>query len=282
MNAAIDALAELLHGRSIAVLTGAGCSTESGIPDYRGEGTRKRARNPVKIDVFLRDPAARQRYWARSFLGWPKFAAARPNDAHRALASLERAGCVRGLITQNVDGLHQAAGSQRVIELHGTLAEVRCGGCGLRVDRRELQRTLESTNADLLDDGALAAPDGDADVAASTIERFRQVDCAACGGFLRPDVVFFGETVPADRVERGYALIEGCEALLVVGSSLAVFSGYRFVRRASDRGTPIAIVNLGESRGTAHAALSVEGKAGEVLPRLVERLAHDRHSLAST
>jgi NAD-dependent SIR2 family protein deacetylase len=268
----VGRLAELLDGRRVAVLTGAGCSTESGIPDYRGPETRRRARNPVKYRAFLSDAEARRRYWARAVVGWTRFAGKRPNPAHHALAALEAAGVVDGLVTQNVDRLHHAAGSLAVIELHGALAEVRCMECGAIELRERVQRRLLDLNPGWAELHAEMAPDGDAELPAELVSRFRVTDCEGCGGFLKPNVVFFGESVPREVVERAYRLVDDADALLVVGSSLAVFSGYRFVKRAAANGQPVAMVNLGESRGDAHATVVVRGRAGEVLPRLAATL----------
>lgn len=265
-------LVELLSGRRVAVLTGAGCSTESGIPDYRGPETRRRARNPIRFKEFVKSPEGRQRYWARAFVGWEKFANKQPNPAHHALAELERSGRLTGLITQNVDRLHHAAGSRDVVELHGALAEVRCLECGAVERRAELQRRLDARNPGWSSLRAEMAPDGDAELPMPLVEQFVVADCEPCGGPLKPDVVFFGEGVPRDRVERAYRAADAADALLVVGSSLAVFSGFRFVRRAVDRGQRIAIVNLGESRGDRYAHVRVEGRAGTVLPALAEAL----------
>ncbi len=265
----LAAAAALLRGRRVVALTGAGCSTESGIPDYRGPGTRERARNPVQYRAFVDDPRARQRYWARSMLGWPRFAAARPNDGHRAFAALERAGLLRGVITQNVDRLHHAAGSARVVELHGALAEVVCLACGAIEPRDALQRRLALLNPRWDADVELA-PDGDAELDAA--DGFRVADCLACGGVLKPRVVFFGENVPLGTVDRAFALLEEGDALLVAGSSLTVYSGFRFVRRAAERGVPVVVVNLGPTRGDPLAALRVDAPVGEVLPALVTAL----------
>jgi NAD-dependent SIR2 family protein deacetylase len=274
MEAQLEALVDLLKGQRVTVLTGAGCSTESGIPDYRGPGTRARARSPIQHQEFLARPEVRQRYWARSVLGWPHFSAARPNAAHRALARLEEAGVVAGLITQNVDRLHQQAGSRRVIELHGALAEVRCLGCEGRVPRTLLQEQLLALNAGFSPERAAELrPDGDAELPAEAVAAFRLVDCRDCGGVLKPDVVFFGGTVPRDTVDAAYALVDEADALLVVGSSLAVFSGFRFVRRAAERGMPVGMVNVGESRGDPYARVTVQAPAGLVLPRLADALA---------
>lgn len=267
-----SALVDLLRDRRIVVLTGAGCSTESGIPDYRGPKTRHKARNPVRYRAFCTDPEARQRYWARSAIGWPRFQAAQPNDGHRALAALEAVGHVAGIITQNVDGLHQAAGSRTVVDLHGALHEVECLDCRRITPRQRLQEHLLMLNPGWQQaDGALA-PDGDADVADARIRSFRVPPCGRCGGVLKPNVVFFGESVPASRVADAWAVFDEAEALLVVGSSLTVYSGYRFVRRAAERGTPVGMVNLGPTRGDADATVCVEARCGTVLPPLAGRL----------
>lgn len=271
-TADLGPLLDLLRGRRLAVLTGAGCSTESGIPDYRGPETARRARNPVQFKAFVSDPEARRRYWARSVVGWPRFRAARPNLGHAALAALERAGAALGLITQNVDRLHHAAGSRRVVELHGALHEARCLTCGARERRDDVQARLLEANPGYDVRAAELAPDGDAELPQALIDGFQVVGCLACGGDLKPDVVFFGEVVPRAVREAGQALLREAEALLVVGSSLTVFSGYRFVREARELGRPVAIVNLGPTRGDGDAQLRVDGRAGEVLPRLVEAL----------
>lgn len=267
-----DTLVDLLRGRSVAVLTGAGISTESGIPDYRGPETRRRARNPIQYRAFLGDDEARVRYWARSAIGWRRFAATQPNAGHHALAQLEAAGVVCGVITQNVDRLHQAAGSRRVIELHGALAEVRCLDCQA-VERRDgLQQRLDALNPGWSERAAEPAPDGDAEVAAGHTRAFRVPACRRCYGVLKPNVVFFGENVPRERVEAAYRVLGDAAVLLVVGSSLAVYSGYRFVLKAAEAGCPVAMVNLGPTRGDAQACVRVEGRSGEVLPRLAEAI----------
>jgi NAD-dependent SIR2 family protein deacetylase len=270
-NDTLSSLLGLVSGRRVAVLTGAGCSTESGIPDYRGPETRRRARDPLKYQAFLREPEARRRYWARSVLGWPRIASARPNAAHHALARMQRTGAIHGLITQNVDRLHRAAGSD-AIELHGALADVRCMDCGAMEDREALQRRLLELNPGWHTRHAELAPDGDADLPSEVVASFRVADCLACGGALKPHVVFFGENVPKERVEHAYAMVESADALLVVGSSLAVFSGFRFVKRAKERGLAVGIVNLGESRGDAHADVIVQARAGDALPWLADAL----------
>lgn len=266
-----DVLRSLIDGKRVCVLTGAGCSTESGIPDYRGPETARRARNPIRFEQFVSDAAWRRRYWARSSVGWLRMASARPNPAHLALARLEAAGTVNGILTQNVDGLHTRAGSRRVIELHGSMERVVCLSCGAREPRANLQIRLERANPGWrpADAGGLGiAPDGDADV--DDTDGFVPVDCLRCGGALKPDVVFFGESVPRERVGAARAMQAAADVLLVVGSSLTVFSGYRFVKYAHAAGQPVAIVNLGPTRGDALATVCVEARAGELLPRLVE------------
>jgi len=271
----IDALARFLSGQRVVVLTGAGCSTESGIPDYRGAG-RPPSRRPIQHDAFLRRPEVRQRYWARATVAWPRFSAAGPNAAHHALAALERQGTVAGIITQNVDRLHHRAGSQRVVELHGALAVVRCLTCASTEDRTALQARLLALNPDWSPGGVRAgadiAPDGDAEVEGDEVVSFRVPTCLACGGTLMPDVVFFGGTVPAEKVDEAWALIESAPALLVVGSSLAVYSGFRFVRGAAERGVKVAILNLGPTRADELSHLRLEARAGLVLPHMVDRL----------
>ncbi|HTJ83129.1 MAG TPA: NAD-dependent protein deacetylase [Polyangiaceae bacterium] len=269
------AIAALLRGKRVAALTGAGLSTESGIPDYRGPGTRDRARNPIQHREFVKSEAVRTRYWARAVVGWERFSAAAPNAGHFALAELERAGVVVGVITQNVDRLHHAAGSRRVIELHGALAEVRCLDCGAREARAAVQRRLLELNPGFDARRATVAPDGDADLPAELVAGFRLASCIACGGMLKPDVVMFGDNVPKPIVDAAFSLLDEADVLLVLGTSLAVWSGYRFVRRAEERGMPIAMVNLGESRGDAHATVRVEAGLGATLPLVCRALGHD-------
>jgi NAD-dependent deacetylase sirtuin 4 len=271
----IDPLLALLDGRRFVALTGAGCSTESGIPDYRGAG-RPALRHPIQHDAFVRQPEVRRRYWARSTLGWPRFSAAEPNAGHRALAALEHAGPLAGVITQNVDGLHHRAGSRTVVELHGALGWVSCLSCRAIEPRAELQQRLVAANAAWLEARAslaAARPDGDADLDAADIAAFAVADCGACGGVLKPEVVFFGGSVAEPTLSAAWTLFERAEALLVVGSSLTVYSGFRFVRRASERGIPVAIVNRGPTRADALAAVKLDAAVGEALPLLAARLA---------
>lgn len=267
----IASLAELLRGRRIAVLTGAGCSTESGIPDYRGDGFKPR-RRPLQYQAFVSEPTSRARYWAGSMAGWHRVFEAVPNPAHEAIAGLERAGVAVGVITQNVDGLHRKAGSERIVELHGSLARVKCLACRAIVSRATLQEKLVAMNADFLSPRVDPAPDGDADVGRERLDRFRVPECEVCGGVLKPDVVFFGENVPKPRVEDAFAILGEADALLVAGSSLAVYSGYRFVLDSTEQRRPVAIVNLGPTRGDTAAAVKVEAKLGEIMPALAALL----------
>lgn len=268
-DALADTLAEALAGRRPLVLTGAGCSTESGIPDYRGPGSRPRT--PIQYAEFRDRPEARQRYWARSAVGWPRFREARPNAAHLALAALERADRLAGLLTQNVDGLHQKAGHAEVVELHGALDRVRCLGCGAGYARDVVQGWILTANPGWTGEGA-DAPDGDAELDAVRAAGFVVPACPACGGVLKPDVVFFGENVPAPRVEAAWARLDAADALFVVGSSLTVWSGYRFARKAHEQGKPVLILNHGPTRADPLATRLADGMAGEVLPRLAARL----------
>lgn len=257
-----DDLIAALRGRRLLVLTGAGLSTDSGIPDYRGPSAPPRT--PMTYAEFRSGPAAQQRYWARSHIGWQHLHRADPNDGHRALAAMERSGRLSALITQNVDGLHQAAGSRQVVDLHGRISAVICLDCREVTERATLHQRLESANPGFGQGSSrLIAPDGDAIV--DGIETFRIVPCDSCGGVLKPDVVFFGENVPRERVELCYSLVEEAEALLVAGSSLTVMSGLRFVRAAQGRGIPVAIVNRGRTRGDELADLRVDAGCSEIL-----------------
>jgi NAD-dependent SIR2 family protein deacetylase len=240
------------------ILTGAGCSTRSGIPDYRdAEGQWKRAQ-PVTYQAFMGEEKTRRRYWARSLVGWRLIRQALPNDAHRALAEIEAMGKTEILLTQNVDRLHQAAGSARVIDLHGRIDRVRCMDCERRSPRDELQDELSALNADWLDLDATEAPDGDADLEGADFSSFVIPPCRRCGGVLKPDVVFFGENVPRDRVDAAFRHLDEADAMLIVGSSLMVYSGFRFVERAVSLGKPVAAVNLGRTRADALLTLKTE------------------------
>jgi NAD-dependent SIR2 family protein deacetylase len=269
--AAVENIVDILAARPLAALTGAGLSTDSGIPDYRGPGSPRRT--PMTYQEFLSGAQAQRRYWARSHVGWARMAHAAPNDGHRAFADLERTGALQGLITQNVDGLHAAAGSRALIDLHGRIADVICTSCGRGSPRVELQERLTAANPGFVEaarPAVEAAPDGDAELAAT--DGFRLVWCVACGGVLKPDVVFFGENVPRERVARAYAMVDAAGALLVAGSSLTVMSGLRFVRHAHKRGIPVVIVNRGPTRGDELADVRVDAGCTEVLTALAAAL----------
>jgi NAD-dependent SIR2 family protein deacetylase len=265
----LDAAVELLSGRSAAVLTGAGVSTDSGIPDYRGEGAAPR--NPMTFQQFLSDHSYRQRYWAGSHLGWRTFDAARPNEGHRALADLERRGAVNGVITQNVDGLHQRAGSGKVVDLHGTLDRVRCLTCDQFFARASIAERISRANPWLEQpDVVTINPDGDAEVRG--VERFEIPVCTVCGGMLKPDVVFFGEFIPAEKFREAEQLVHTSEGVIVAGSSLVVNSGIRLLERARRRRLPIVIVNRGATRADARATVKIDGGTSEVLRALADGL----------
>jgi NAD-dependent SIR2 family protein deacetylase len=262
----VTALADLVAAGGVVILSGAGLSTESGIPDYRGpSGAALRRHAPMTYQAFTRDVVARRRYWARSHLGWRTISRARPNAGHLAVAALERRGAVDGVITQNVDGLHTAAGSARVVDLHGRLDCVVCLSCGDHTPRSALDDRLRAANVEWRGTVGHQNPDGDADVPESDLDAFTVVDCGLCGGILKPDVVYFGENVPADRVAEGYGLVETARALVVLGSSLHVFSGRRFVMRAAQNGIPVAIVNQGATRGDDVAAVRLDAPLGATL-----------------
>jgi NAD-dependent SIR2 family protein deacetylase len=270
----VTALArELAAHQSWFVLTGAGCSTESGIPAYRDATGAWQHKAPIQLREFVESQAVRQRYWARSFVGFERIRAARPNPAHWALARFQRLGRQRVLVTQNVDGLHQKAGSEGVIDLHGQLAAVECLGCRTELDRQQLQARLLELNPSLLDQHLQATrPDGDAETGDLNVSELHVPECPRCGGVLKPAVVFFGETVPAARIATAYAALEQSDALLVVGSSLMVFSGYRFVRRAAKSGKPIVVVNTGVTRADPFASFKVAGSCSRLLEAAVSQL----------
>ena len=266
-------LTELVGGGAVVVLSGAGISTESGIPDYRGpSGASLRRHAPMTFQAFRDDPVARRRYWARSHVGWQLMRTATPNDGHRAVAALEDRGLVVGTITQNVDGLHQAAGSREVIDLHGRLDRVVCLACGATSTRASLRERLDEVNAAWRATVTAVNPDGDVDLPDEQLDGFVVVDCLECGGLLKPDVVYFGENVPVARVEASYSMLDDARLLLVLGSSLTVFSGRRFVLRAAKDGIPVAIVNDGPTRGDEVAALKLETPLGETLSVVVDGL----------
>jgi NAD-dependent SIR2 family protein deacetylase len=277
----LQALADLLADGRAVVLTGAGISTESGIPDYRGPTGVARKATPMTYQEFVGSAQAQRRYWARSFAGWPVMRRARPNAGHAAVARLEQRGLVNAVITQNVDRLHHAAGSGNVVELHGALDRVVCLACGAVSDRGRLQERLTAANpgfdvsmfADSDGDTAAVRPDGDIALVEAMVEAFRTVDCTDCGqGPLKPDVVFFGENVPKPRVAGCFELVDAARTLVVLGSSLTVMSGYRFVRHAHKRGMQVAIVNAGPTRGDGEATLRLDAPLGSVLPAVADLL----------
>lgn len=253
----------------LLVLTGAGCSTESGIPDYRDDDGGWKRNRPIMYRDFMAHAQMRRRYWARSLVGWRRFSRAAANDTHRALAALEHDGRLELLVTQNVDRLHQAAGSRRVLDLHGRLDRVRCTGCGRESAREALQGVLLQRNAEWASHDAGEAPDGDADLDHADFSGFDVPDCAACGGILKPDVVFFGESVPRARVETAMAAAERADAMLVVGSSLMVYSGFRFARTMAAAAKQIAAVNLGRTRADDLLALKVTEPCSRALAFLL-------------
>ena len=255
----------IAHHARLFVLTGAGCSTESGIPDYRDAAGGWKRPQPVMLQAFMSDPHVRRRYWARSLIGWSRFRRARPNAAHLALAELERSGRIELLVTQNVDRLHQCAGSGAVVDLHGRLDRVRCMECERLIDRGAFQLELLERNPEWAGFEAAEAPDGDADLEGRDFSGFDVPACHNCSGVLKPHVVFFGERVPPHRVERAMRALGRADALLVVGSSLMVYSGYRFAEAAARAGKPVAAVNLGRTRADELLALKIEQPCGEAL-----------------
>lgn len=270
--ASLDEVVAVCRGARLCVLTGAGISTESGIPDYRGPSAKPR--NPIQHRAFVTDPQMRARYWARSTLGWPRFRAFQPNPAHFALSALERAGRLTGLITQNVDRLHHKAATQDVVELHGALADVRCLACGAHETRDALQARLLERNPLAARWTYELAPDGDAEIPQAALDGFEVPDCLTCGGLLKPDVVFFGDNVPPARVDECYRRVDDADALLIIGSSLHVYSGFRFARHAHQRGTPVVVINQGPTRADELARAKVDGAAGALVPAFAAALGH--------
>ena len=271
-GATYERLVELLRGGNVTVLSGAGLSTESGIPDYRGPDGKRRV-TPMTYGEFVASPANRQRYWARSFVGWRRFASAGPNDGHHAVADLQRLGLVRAIITQNVDGLHQVAGACDVLELHGNLDRARCLDCGESTQRSELDGRLREANPNFEAVAGEIRPDGDVLVPDEAVAGFHPPRCLVCqSDLVKPDVVFFGESVPKLLVEQAFSHVEASSGLVVLGSSLQVMSGYRFVRRAAEIGIPVAIVTRGPSRGDEQATIRLDAPLGATLSRLVQDL----------
>lgn len=269
----LDALVDLVAAGDVAILSGAGISTDSGIPDYRGpSGAALRRHAPMTFQTFTRDPVARRRYWARGYLGWRQIEDARPNDGHRAVAALEHAGLVTGVITQNVDGLHTAAGSRATIDLHGRLDQVVCLDCATVVPRVQVHDRIREANGGWRAVATAINPDGDVDVPEDQLDEFVVVDCLVCGGVLKPDVVYFGERVPPERVEAAYRITESARSLVVLGSTLQVYSGRRFVMRAAQQGQPVAIVNAGETKADHLASIRIDAPLSEVLTRVVREV----------
>ncbi|MFF4139247.1 NAD-dependent protein deacetylase [Streptomyces mirabilis] len=268
----LESVTDALRTGGVLVLSGAGISTESGIPDYRGDGGSLVRHTPMTYQDFTASAQARRRYWARSHLGWRTFGRARPNAGHRAVAAFGRHGLLSGLVTQNVDGLHQAAGSEGVVELHGSLDRVVCLSCGAFSPRREVARRLEEANVDFEPVAAGTNPDGDADLTDDQVGDFRVLPCTVCGGILKPDVVFFGEAVPPRRVEHCRKLVREAASLLVLGSSLTVMSGLRFVCQAAKAGKPVLIINRDPTRGDPHAVARVALPLGTALTTMADRL----------
>ena len=268
----IAELAARLEARPALVLSGAGLSTESGIPDYRSPEALARAREPMRYQAFVADSAARQHYWARSHVGWSTMCRVEPNAGHHAVSELQKLGVVTGVLTQNVDGLHQRAGSSNVLELHGSLARVRCLNCRQPETMTSFQRRLRELNPGYARQAAQLNPDGDVELNREDTRGFRAASCLNCGGPLKTDVVFFGENVPKPVVEQAWQLLAGAESLLVLGSSLTVFSGYRFAERAHREGKAVLIINDGPTRADEFADLKLEGRLGTLLPELVREL----------
>ena len=274
----VGPVADVVAAGRVVVLSGAGISTESGIPDYRGETGSLRTHTPMTYGDFTATEAARQRYWARSHLGWRTIARAVPNDGHRAVAALQARGYLSGIITQNVDGLHQAAGARDVVELHGNLDRVLCLDCGTTSAREVLDRRLREANQAFTAAATRINPDGDVELPEDVVRTFTVVPCTVCGGTVKPDVVFFGENVPKSRVERCYRLIDEANAVLVLGSSLTVMSGFRFVRHAATSGTPVLIINQGLTRGDPYATCRVNLPLGRALGELLEETTGPSHA----
>lgn len=269
LSLAFESAVGVLSGRTVAVLTGAGVSTDSGIPDYRGAGAP--VRQPMTFQHFLKDDAYRKRYWAGSHLGWKRFDGAHPNAGHAALVELELAGVVNGIVTQNVDGLHLRAGSQRVVDLHGSMDRVRCLTCGQYFARADIAARITADNPWIeLPENVTLSPDGDVEV--THVDDFVIPDCTVCGGVLKPDVVFFGEFVPKEKFAEASALVNAADALLVAGSSLVVNSGIRLLEQATRKRLPIVVINRGETKGDARAAVKIDAGTSETLVALSERL----------
>lgn len=262
--------------KRILVLTGAGISTESGIPDYRSEdvGVYHRRANfkPIQHQEFISSEAVRKRYWLKNFIGWPTFSLKRPNVTHFCLTSLEEASKVICIVTQNVDNLHYKAGSRNVIELHGSAFRVKCLNCGMKIERSDFQNTLKSLNPNHVIKEFVMNPDGDVDIDETVVSDFIIPNCSQCNGILQPDIVFFGGNVPREKVDSVNNYAQDCDSLLILGSSLTVFSSYRVVLKAAECNKPIAIVNIGNTRGDSHSSLKINARCGEILPLVCQKL----------
>lgn len=261
----------LTKHNNILILTGAGISTESGIPDYRSEGVGLYARTnhkPIQYQEFLKYPKARQRYWARNFVGWPRFSGVQPNSTHTAITDLQKAGKVTSIVTQNVDRLHHKAGADNIIELHGTAYLVRCINCSYQINRSDLQEIMKENNPNMLDNFSMIRPDGDVELSQEQMNSFRVPLCPECEGPLKPDIVFFGDNVPKSRVKQIRDEVTRCEALFILGSSLTVFSSYRIILQAKDEGKYISILNIGPTRADDIVSLKISTKCGDILPEV--------------
>ncbi|XP_063225807.1 NAD-dependent protein deacylase Sirt4-like [Bacillus rossius redtenbacheri] len=270
----VETLTGFLRSHSrILVLTGAGVSTESGIPDYRSEEVGLYARSstrPVKFQDFMKSPSLRKRYWARNYFGWPRFSSFSPNETHYSLSKLEELNKLQCIVTQNVDRLHHKAGSKNVIELHGSTFKVMCMGCDTRIDRHVFQEKLAELNSNMVLSATAIRPDGDVDLPQNQVDTFCVPSCDTCGGVLKPDIVFFGESVPMARVQLVKKNVEMCDSVLVLGSSLSVFSGYRIVLQAKQLNKAVVIVNIGDTRGDQHCKFKLNVRCGDVFPKCVE------------
>ena len=274
----LERLVDMLRRGNVVVLSGAGLSAESGIPDYRTPDGKRRV-TPMMYGDFVASATNRQRYWARSFVGWPRFVAAAPNDGHRAVTAMQQRGLLRSIITQNVDGLHQRSGARDVVELHGGLERVVCLQCGGLSARIDLDRRLREANPDFAVAEYELRPDGDVVLPEESVREFRLAHCLVCGSdLLKPDVVFFGESVSKSVVARCYAAVDQSDGLVVLGSSLQVMSGYRFVLRAAEHGLPVAIVTRGVTRGDAQATIRIDAPLGETLAGIMTTLEHELHA----
>ncbi|XP_013090443.2 NAD-dependent protein lipoamidase sirtuin-4, mitochondrial-like isoform X3 [Biomphalaria glabrata] len=264
----------ILEHPKLFILTGAGVSTESGIPDYRSEGVGRYATStsrPIQYADFLKNAASRQRYWARNYIGWPQFSSFQPNQSHYILSNWERKGLIHWLVTQNVDALHYKAGSQKVTELHGSAHRVICLSCKYQLSRHAMQELIANINLDWSADVMGVAPDGDVDLTSNQVQNFKVPECPKCKGILKPDLTFFGDNVPKETVHFVLEKLFESDAMLVIGSSLEVYSGYRFAYRAHEHGMKIGVINIGPTRGDKFVDIKVSAKCSDVLQRLDQK-----------